>query len=138
MSGRQFAILCSVFASILGVAWACSIGSPVAYGAAPANWWNNLQTVAGSLLGGGGAISTIVLVLKKLGVPNVDVAADAVKEIIADYRSGKPIEVAEDSALLAVLMARAKAKDAAGSELATKLAQHVWSQGKMIPAEQSK
>lgn len=138
MNGRQVAVLGSVAASIIGVAWACSVGAPVAYGAAPANWTNNLQTLLGSLLGGGGAISTIVLVLKKLGVPNVDIAADAFKEILADYKAGKPIEVAEDAALLAVLMSRARAKDAVGSELATKLAQHVWAGGKSPTTETTK
>lgn len=138
MTGRQIGVLISLLAAVGGTAWACSVGSPVAYGAAPANWFNGIQTLLGSLIGGGGAISAVVLVLKKLGVPGVDAAADAVKELIADYRSGKPIEVTEDAALLAVLMCRAKAKDAVGSQLATNLAQHVWSQGKMPTIEAAK
>ena len=135
MNGRQVAVLGSVAASIVGVAWACSVGSPVAYGAAPASTSNVWQTIVGGLMGSGGIVATIVLVLKKLGVQNVDTAVDAVKQILDDYRAGKPLDVAEDTALLTVMMCRARLKDSVGSELATKLSQHIWASDAKVVAK---
>lgn len=137
MNGKQVAVIGSVLVTVAGTAWAFSVASPVLYGAAPASWWNNLQTLAGSLLGGGGAITTIVLILKKLGVPVPDNAGSAVEKLLDDYRKGKMIDVAEDTVLISAMTFRVKAKDPIGIELATKLMQHVMvdNAGKQEPAK---
>lgn len=135
MNKRQVAVLGSVTASIAGVAWACSVGSPMVYGSAPTNWTNSLQTLFGSLLGGGGIISTIVLVLKKFGVNVPDESSSIVEKLIDDYRKGKMIDVAEDMTLTSALMFRVRAKDAAGIQLATQLIQHVMVNGGKVVTE---
>lgn len=138
-TGRKIAILGSVLALVFGVVLCTAVGKPVAYGAAPANATNILQTLFGGGLTIGGIISTVTLVLKKFGVTVPDGASVAVERLIDDFRKGKTIDVAEDTVLTSALMFRVKAKDAAGIDIATKLIQHVMvNGGKVASTEFSK
>lgn len=129
MNGKQVAVLCSVTAAVGGAAWACSVGSPVVYGAAPGSVSNIAQTILGLITSGGGIISTIVLVLKKFGVAVPDDASKMVEKMVEDYRKGKMIDIAEDTVLISAMTFRVKAKDPKGIELATQLMQHVMVNG---------
>jgi hypothetical protein len=125
MNPKALAVGCFLVC-LAAVGIAAGTITPVAYGAGEATTGVTITGIISSLtalLSGGGGLWTL---LKKLGGSALDPAVDAVKEIIKDYQQGKPLEVAEDAALLTVLMCRAKAKDVTGSELATKLSQHIW------------
>lgn len=125
MNGKQVGLLASVGLAVCGVAWACSVGSQVVYGAAPGSANNVLQAILGLVTGGGGIISTLWIVLKKFVPSAPDGALVAVEKMLADYRAGKMIDVAEDTVLTSALLFRVKEKDARGIEIATSLIQHV-------------
>jgi len=112
-------------AVIGGTAWACSVGSPVAYGAAPASTTNILQTIFGGGLSLTGIVTTIIAVLKSgvLGGKAGSIVTD-ISPLMNSLLAGKTdaVGVTKIVAISVLYADRVHANDDEGRKLVNQIA----------------